>query len=196
MEERWWKRVALRGDRVALVPYQRDHVPRYHSWMQNPELLELTCSEPLSLEEEYEMQGSWASDPKKCTFIVLDRELITGDLAPSLPFVNAMIGDVNLYMNDVENSSVAEIEIMIAEHGSRRKGFGREAVQIMMAFASKNLNIQIFRAKIGDENVRSIDLFKTLGFKNVSHSKPFKQVFLFSFNFLTCDGCRQFLCCR
>lgn len=30
----------------------------YHEWMKSPELLETTASEPLSEEEEYEMQRS------------------------------------------------------------------------------------------------------------------------------------------
>ena len=56
------------GDRLTLVnaclqvPYQADHVPLYNAWMQTPELLELTASEPLSLEEEYENQVSWRED--------------------------------------------------------------------------------------------------------------------------------------
>jgi hypothetical protein len=29
---------------------------KYHEWMKSPELLEATASEPLSLDEEYEMQ--------------------------------------------------------------------------------------------------------------------------------------------
>jgi hypothetical protein len=44
------------------VPYHADHVPLYNAWMQTPELLELTASEPLSLEEEYENQVSWRED--------------------------------------------------------------------------------------------------------------------------------------
>jgi hypothetical protein len=37
------------GQRVVLVPYKCGHVPRYHGWMQDPYLLEMTASEPLSL---------------------------------------------------------------------------------------------------------------------------------------------------
>lgn len=54
--------LVLQGQRVVLVPYRREHVALYHTWMQDPELQELTASEPLSLQEEYEMQASWRED--------------------------------------------------------------------------------------------------------------------------------------
>lgn len=38
--------------------------------------------------------------------------------------VAAMIGDVNLFFNIAEEPQTAEIEVMIAEPGSRRKGYG------------------------------------------------------------------------
>ena len=45
--------------------------------MQDAELLEATSSEPLSYEEEIRMQQEWRDDEKKCTFIILARDLLS-----------------------------------------------------------------------------------------------------------------------
>ncbi|KAF9573060.1 N-acetyltransferase 9, partial [Lunasporangiospora selenospora] len=50
------------GEKCVLVPYLKRHVEHYNKWMQSPELLEMTASEPLTIEEEYEMQRSWRED--------------------------------------------------------------------------------------------------------------------------------------
>ena len=64
----------LGSPRLELVPYCTFHVRRYHTWMQDPSLLELTCSEALSLEEESQNQQSWRRDGAKLTFIILANE--------------------------------------------------------------------------------------------------------------------------
>ncbi|XP_068335483.1 GCN5-related N-acetyltransferase 9 [Pyrus communis] len=176
--EREKEKVSLEGGRVILVPYMKEHVPKYHDWMKDPALLQATGSEPLTLNQEYQMQLTWTQDPNKQTFIVLDKPLVVGEFSHGGPHVEAMIGDVNLYMNDLDDPHMGEIEIMIAEQKSRGKGLGKESALMMMAFAIENLAIHIFRAKIGEQNGASLSLFRKLGFEEISRSEIFKEVTL------------------
>ena len=45
-----------------------------------------------------------------------------------------MVGDVNLFFNDPNDASTAEVDIMIAEPGCRGRGLGTEAVTLMMNY--------------------------------------------------------------
>lgn len=144
------------GTTVELVPYRKKYVTNYHEWMKDPYILEMTASEPLTIEEEYEMQLSWRDDPKKCTFIVLKRESFEEKSDSKL----RMIGDVNLFLNKDENDQlIAEIDIMIAENTARKRGFGFETAKLMMAYGLK-LGVTKFIAKINASNQPSIKLFE------------------------------------
>ena len=87
----------------------------------------------------------------ECTFIVLS-------LGTEFE-LQRMIGDVNLFMHDIEDRLNAEIEIMIASLQHRRQGYGRDAVLLMMRYGIVNLNIRRFFAKINSNNKQSIKLF-------------------------------------
>lgn len=72
---------------------------------QDPWLQEMTASEPLSMEEEYEMQKSWLEDQKKLTFIVCDASVKGArDGSPE-----SMVGDVNLFFNVHDEPNTAEV---------------------------------------------------------------------------------------
>ncbi|EDO35470.1 predicted protein [Nematostella vectensis] len=167
--------VALVGNQIILVPYKEKHVPRYHEWMQSPELLEQTASERLMLQQEYDMQQSWLNDENKCTFIVLDKQKWNDNGNNE---IESMAGDVNLFFNDPDDLHVAEIEIMIAEPSSRGRGLGKEALLIMMSYGISKLHVNRFTAKIGHDNEPSLSLFNKLGFTKISESEVFKEVTL------------------
>ncbi|XP_042382547.1 uncharacterized protein LOC121975142 isoform X5 [Zingiber officinale] len=169
---------SLEGEKVILVPYMREHVPTYHGWMQDPAILTATASEPLTLDQEYQVHSSWTHDPQKHTFIVLDKQLIQGGYVPGNPHVEAMVGDVNIYMNNPDDLQKAEIEIMIAEPKSRQKGLAKESILMMMAFSGEEYGIHTFCAKIGESNTASLNLFRKLGFVDISYSEVFKEVTL------------------
>ena len=52
MKDNW--NVQVIGNKVILVPYRDHFVKKYHSFMSDEKMLELTASEPLTLEEKYE----------------------------------------------------------------------------------------------------------------------------------------------
>lgn len=165
----------LEGVRVLLVPYNEEHVPRYHEWMKSPELQQLTASEPLSLQQEYDMQKSWREDNDKCTFIVLDKQRWAD---PGVEEEQCMVGDVNIFLTDPTDPSLAELEVMIAEPSYRGRGIGKEVTRMMMCYGITKLGVKRFQAKIGLDNQVSICMFKKLRFQEVSVCNVFKEVTL------------------
>ncbi|PVV05365.1 hypothetical protein BB560_000119 [Smittium megazygosporum] len=161
--------------------------------MKSEELLELTASEPLTLEEEYEMQESWHLDEKKCTFILAVQVDTHKDSKPDSSNENTetsgkstvckfdsksvkLIGDVNIYLNDEEDKNRGEIEIMIAEKGFQGRGIAKEALKIMMYYAIKDIGLTSVYCRILEKNVASIKLFELLGFRFVERSEYFNEV--------------------
>ncbi|KAL7727898.1 hypothetical protein ACLKA6_019462 [Drosophila palustris] len=166
----------LLGQRVVLVPYEARHVPKYHEWMSCPTLRNLTASDELSLSEEYEMQQSWRQDADKLTFIVLCAKTY----AKTNDEIAAMVGDTNLFLHydEEDKQHVAEAEIMIATSEARGKGYGREAMLLMLKYAQSNLPLAKFQAKIDMDNLVSLRLFESFQFIEVRRVEVFHEVTL------------------
>ncbi|KAG2499865.1 hypothetical protein HYH03_002156 [Edaphochlamys debaryana] len=129
------------------------------------------------MEEEYEMQRSWAADEDKLTFIVLDPTL--PDTPGAGSHGGAMAGDVNLFFTlDEEEGGrqAAEIEVMVAEKASRGKGIAKEALRLLMAYAHKELGVKRFVAKIHEVNEPSRKLFEGLGYVEFKRVPVFGEV--------------------
>lgn len=71
-----------------------------------------------------------------------------------------MVGDINIFLNDYEDLSRVEIDVMIAEPEYRGKGCGKEAVLLMMWYCMKDLKIFKFYCKIHQRNENSLGLFR------------------------------------
>ncbi|XP_031620383.1 N-acetyltransferase 9-like protein [Contarinia nasturtii] len=180
--------IKIIGANVILIPYETKHVQKYHKWMCDPELLKLTASEPLTLDQEYDMQETWRHDEDKCTFLVLEKEIYER----TTDEIGALIGDTNLFLNqdyflsdfdnecaqqDLNNETIiAEAEIMIAEPEARGKGLGNEAILLMLKYGQSELGVQEFVSKIGYENIASQNLFTKLKFEEQSRSDVFQEV--------------------
>jgi DNA polymerase delta subunit 2 len=188
-------KITLSNSVIQLVPYGAQHVPRYHAWMQDPEVLELTASEPLSLEEEYAMQRTWQEDADKLTFIIL-RASESGSSGET----ERMVGDVNMFLaeddeDEDENENgepraqqnigkryLGELEIMVAEASARRQGFGRSALLLFMVYILRHESeitsggkLICFRVKVSKDNHKSLALFESLGFSSYKYVEVFEE---------------------
>ncbi|XP_052898146.1 alpha/beta-tubulin-N-acetyltransferase 9 [Anopheles moucheti] len=166
------------GNNVILVPYESKHVEKYHQWMQSEELQELTASEPLSLEQEYDMQQSWRNDEDKCTFLILDRQCYE----QTKDEIEALVGDTNIFIqSNTEDDpaldrNVGEIEIMIAEPAARGKRYGWEATLLMLLYGVEHLHLRQYIAITKDTNVRAMKMFERMQFRETKRTPVFHEV--------------------
>ncbi|GMR44556.1 hypothetical protein PMAYCL1PPCAC_14751, partial [Pristionchus mayeri] len=123
------------------------------------------------IHKEYAMQESWRKDEDKLTFIILDKQKYEESEKDE---VSSMVGDVNLFIAEGQ----AEVEIMIADKEQRKRGFGSEAVQMMLGYALEEYDAELeFTAKIGQDNESSIKLFTdNFGFALGSVSEVFREI--------------------
>lgn len=148
------------GPVVSLVPFLPSHVPLYHVWMSNPSNLELTGSEPVSLEEQEKVRLDWIHQSDRHIFIIERAGAIVGD-----------IGVVLMEEEEEEQDPVVtvEIDVMVGEESARRGGIATAAVGMMERWAAERMAAKRIVAKIKDHNTPSLSLFRKLGY---SHEKP------------------------
>jgi diamine N-acetyltransferase len=63
---------------------------------------------------------------------------------------------------------------LILEPGSRNKGYGSEALDIIIEYASKTLNIKQLHCGVGVDNHHSVKLFKKKGFEITGTRKSWR----------------------
>jgi len=181
----------LRGQRVVLVPSTSDHVEKYHQWMTDPKLLKDTGTNPLTLEEVYDMEKGWREDADKLTFIILANG--ESEIAP-LP----MVGDANLFLKGKpgDEDFEAEVGIMIAEEAYQRRGFAQEALRLMLTYTTGSptsfscpplpatvpkppspfpILPESLVVRIAQDNVSSIKVFERLGFIETRGANAFGE---------------------
>ncbi len=83
---------------------------------------------------------------------------------------NTAVGLIDLFDFDPKNQR-AGIGIVIQNEADRSKGFGKEALSILIDYAFTYLQLHQLFANIGSENTASSSLFSTFGFQKIGVKK-------------------------
>lgn len=153
----------LSGKKVFLRPVEMKDVDALYHWENNPDnwLVSNTVTPFSRFFLEQYVVGALND-------IYADKQLrlIIED------FNGATCGAIDLFDFDPHNRRAA-IGILV-ESGSRNKGFGTEALQLVIAYAKNTLNLKQLHCTIDFDNARSLKLFQELGFEVTGHRKHWK----------------------
>jgi diamine N-acetyltransferase len=153
----------LIGKRVRLRAIEREDLPRFVAWLNDPDVRKhLMLIPPLSLAQEekwYEhtLQQHPAEQP-----MVIER---------ASPEGWTPIGDISFHVIDWVNRKT-ELGIFIGDKSYWNQGYGREAIQLLLEFGFNTLNLNRIFLQVDETNPGGIHCYEHAGFV---HEGRFRQ---------------------
>jgi len=90
-------------------------------------------------------------------------------------YSNEPLGLIDIFDFDFKNKR-AGIGILIKDSKDRDKGYGREALQLLINYSFSHLGLHQLYCNISEENKASIKLFTNQGFQNIGLKKDWNYV--------------------
>jgi RimJ/RimL family protein N-acetyltransferase len=144
----------LVGERVELRGHSRDNYPLYAEWYGDPEVWHLTSwtSAPLSPSAVERMFDSRELSSTDHSFAIHRR----GNTAP--------LGVISL-MNVSESNSSADLSIIVGRREHRDRGYGAEAISLILDYAFEELDLNRVALSVFEFNEAAISTYERLGFR-------------------------------
>ena len=146
----------LRGSRVRLTALTQNDLPTVAEWHQNSDFLRLFDALPAYPKTETAL-AQWLDNTDKATdaFLFAIRSLDS----------DGLIGYVELD-GILWTHQVTGVSIAIGEAKHWGKGYGYEAMQLVLRFAFDELNLHRVQLTVFSYNERAIALYEKLGFQH------------------------------
>ncbi|OQY48957.1 MAG: hypothetical protein B6242_00760 [Anaerolineaceae bacterium 4572_78] len=141
----------LKGTRVTLRVITRDDLPRYVEWLSDIEVTEhLDTYLPFSMDDETDWYEAQRKDSSTHNFAI---ETETGK----------HIGGVGLMQIDHRLQST-ELGIIIGDKTEWNKGYGKEAIGLVLDFAFGTLNLHRVQLRVNCNHPPAIACYEHSGF--------------------------------
>ncbi len=154
--------------RVTLRPYSRGFSPEelitIYRWGRDRELLSLSGGEPVRVpfaefRRLFLAQAHLRNSPYEQLFVILDEH-------------GRLIGRTGLFAID-RQAGTAELGIIIGEHDCWGRGYGREAVRLLVTYAFAEVGLRKIILYTYPENERARRAFRAAGFREVGSRRRF-----------------------
>lgn len=146
----------LKGNRVILIPPKREYIERYREWMTDPEITQyLTIFRPITREMEEDWYKALQNRKNDFLFSILR---IANDNN------NELIGNCEISV-DWKNR-VGSCGIVIGEKEYHGKGYGAEAMSLLIKYGFLTLNLNRIELEAHSFNIRALKSYEKVGFKN------------------------------
>jgi RimJ/RimL family protein N-acetyltransferase len=151
------------GDRIRFRHPERDDVPQFQRWLNDPEVREgLALFLPMSLAEEEQWFEEMLKSPKEeMPFCIEIRSPEPSD-AQSPPSWT-LIGNCAFFALNWRRRS-AEIGIFIGDKRCWNQGYGTEAMQLLLQHGFGTLNLHRIMLRVYDFNLRAQRAYEKSGF--------------------------------
>jgi len=146
----------LKGNKVKLGPVTRENIESFLKWFNDPEITQyLLMYRPMTRMEEEDWLENLKNRENNIYFsIVIPRE----DGSEKL------IGNCGLHKIDWKNR-VADAGIAIGEKNYLGKGYGTEAMHLLVNYGFTTLNLNRIQLEVHKFNVRALKSYNKIGFR-------------------------------
>lgn len=147
----YYKRII--GEKVYLSPISTDDTDIFMKWVNDPEIAYTTTffTKVISLTQEREILESLAKSGNTFSIISLKN--------------NRLIGNCSFFNID-EINRTAEIGIMIGEKDYQSKGYGTDALRLLIKFGFENRNYNNICLHVYPFNKGAVACYKKVGFRH------------------------------
>ena len=155
------------GDRIYLSPKDssNEEIEKFTEWMNDFKVTDYTgrSGQVVTLSGEKEWLENSAKDKENRNFNIIELSS------------NKLVGTIGLeHFNWICRSVV--LGIFIGDEDYRNKGYGREAINLLLEYGFKYLNLHSIRLDLLDINERAHKCYLKCGFKDTGKSR--EEIFL------------------
>ncbi|GHV17055.1 N-acetyltransferase [Clostridia bacterium] len=153
---KYFKKIS--GERIYLSPVNLEDIEQYTQWINDPEISDRlgTSAAMYSLESERKILESMAKEGYNFAIILKDSDRLLG---------NCSLFDIN----NLRRTAVCGL--FIGDKSERGKGYGSEALRLLLGYGFGTLNLNNVMLNVFEFNKNALACYEKVGFKKIGERR-------------------------